>query len=395
MSSEVRQYSFPTQILHGAGALEALAERLGAAPERRVLIVTDAGLRDAGLAARVEAALAAQGLAVHCFAGVHPNPVEADVTAGVAAYREGGCEAIVGLGGGSALDAAKVIQFMTCHDPPLAQYAELVGGDRRIIAPLPPLYAVPTTAGTGSEVGRAGVITVGDPGVKTVFFSPHLMPRVAVLDPRLTVGLPPHLTAATGMDALTHCLEAFLAPDVHPLCDGIALEGLRLLSRWLPRAVSQGEDLAARGHMQIAATMGATAFQKGLGMVHSLAHPLSARFGMHHGLANAVLLAPALGWLFAHVPAAQRDSLHGKYTRLGAALAADGAPPPAPEGLPDRIRALNRELGIAPGLRRHLPQLDAAALEPLSAEAFADGCHHGNAYPVTQAQLCEVYRAAL
>ncbi|MEO7777525.1 MAG: iron-containing alcohol dehydrogenase, partial [Fibrobacteria bacterium] len=288
----MQQFNYPTIILYGEGALAGLADRLRGGC-KHVLIVTDATLVKAGLAAKVTEAIRAAGAGapeVSVFDGTHPNPVEADVEQGLEAYRRGGCDALIALGGGSPMDTAKVIRFMATHPGPLAKYDDAKGGDKLIINAMPPLYAIPTTSGTGSEVGRSGVIILRATGKKTIFFHPRLMPDMAVLEPSLTAGLPPHITAATGIDAFTHCLEAYLVDAFHPMADGIALEGLRLILRHLPVAYSDGGNLASRGAMQMAAAMGATAFQKGLGMIHSLAHPLSARYNTHHGLANALLL---------------------------------------------------------------------------------------------------------
>ena len=382
----MQQFNYPTTIFYGEGSLMALAARLGEAKAKRVLIVTDATLVKAGLAREVEAPLKAAGVEVVVFDGTHPNPIEEDVEKGVDAFRKGGCDALVALGGGSPMDVAKVIRFMAVHPWPLAQYDDAKGGDKLIRNSMPPLYAIPTTAGTGSEVGRSGVIILRATGKKTIFFHPKLMPEVAVLEPRLTAGLPPHITAATGIDAFTHCLEAFLAPVFHPMADGIALEGIRLILRHLPDAYADGKDLEARGAMQMAAAMGATAFQKGLGMIHSLAHPLSARYNTHHGLANALLLPDTLAFLEAYplLPEsrAKLDKVLGLFREAGLAKG----------NLSGSAREFFLSLGVPFGLRNHrVPETD---LEPLSRDAIEDTCHATNLVPVTRDEMLSVYRAA-
>jgi alcohol dehydrogenase class IV len=381
----MQQFNFPTVILHGEGSLEALASRLRG-QAKRALLVTDATLAKAGLAADVKAVLEQAGVGIAVFDGVHPNPVEEDVERGLEAYRREGCDSLVALGGGSPMDAAKVMRFMAVHPGPLAQYDDAKGGDRLIVNPMPPLCAIPTTAGTGSEVGRSGVIILRATGRKTIFFHPRLIPDIAVLEPRLTAGLPPHITAATGIDAFTHCLEAYLAPVFHPMADGIALEGIRLILRHLPAAHARGSDLAARSAMQIAASMGATAFQKGLGMIHSLAHPLSARYNTHHGLANALLLPDALAFLESRpLPAGaveKLDRIQGLFREAGIARAS----------LSESCRSFFAALDVPFGLRNH--KVHEADLGMLSRDAIEDSCHAGNAIPVSREDMLAVYRAA-
>jgi alcohol dehydrogenase class IV len=381
----MRQYNYPTVILFGEGSLAEMAARL-AGKARRPLLVTDSTLVRAGLAERVTRELRLRGIESAVFDGTHPNPVEEDVEKGVEAYRSAGCGALIALGGGSPMDTAKVIRFMAVHEGPLARYDDAKGGDKLIVNPMPPLYAIPTTAGTGSEVGRSGVIILRDTGKKTIFFHPGLMPDLAVLEPALTAGLPPAITAATGIDAFTHCLEAYFVDAFHPMADGIALEGIRLILNALPRAYADGRDLAARGEMQMAAAMGATAFQKGLGMIHSLAHPLSARYNTHHGLANALLLPDALAFLESRpLPPAARakfDRVLGMFREAGLGKGS----------LSESARGFFASLGVAFGLRHHrVPQGD---LEPLSGDAFADTCHATNIMPVVREDLLAVYRAA-
>jgi alcohol dehydrogenase class IV len=280
-------WNYPTTVWAGPGRLAELpaaCEKLGIA---RPLLVTDEGLRDAPMVRKACELVPAAAL----FSRVRGNPVAANIEDGLKAYRAGNHDGVIALGGGSALDAGKVIAFMSGQRRPLWDFEDVgdwwTRADPRGIAPV---IAIPTTAGTGSEVGRAGVVVNEATHQKKIIFHPKMMPAVVISDPELTVGLPPSITAATGMDAFVHCLEAYCAPGFHPLADGIALEGMRLIQTHLPRACQDGQDIEARSRMLAAASMGATAFQKGLGGVHAIAHPVGAHFNTHHGLTNAVLL---------------------------------------------------------------------------------------------------------
>jgi alcohol dehydrogenase class IV len=378
--------SWPTRVLLGAGALARLPEEVERLGVRRPLLVTDRGVVRAGLAERVAAVLAGAGLRVARFEDVQPNPTDRDADLGLAAYRAGECDGLVAVGGGSSIDAAKLVQLLTTHPPPLSRYDDAAGGDRFVTGDLPPLVAIPTTAGTGSEVGRSGVATLPDTGRKTVIFSPHLMPRVALCDPELTVGLPPALTAWTGMDALTHGVEAYLATGFHPLADAVALDAVRRVARALPAAVRDGRDLAARTDMMVAAMEGAMAFQKGLGACHALAHALTPLSGVHHGLANALVLPAVLEW--------NRAAAAPRLARIAVAL---GEPPgPGDAALAaravERVRALARDVGIPAGLRaagvreEDLPRIAAKALE--------DASHRTNPRPCREEDLLALARAA-
>jgi 4-hydroxybutyrate dehydrogenase len=386
----ISSFAFPTPILHGPGALRELPERLSAlcagtvagAPARdadpgpscttRPLIVTDGGL----LATPAFASLRKLLPGASVFSDVHPNPLEADVTAAAVAYRDHGCDSVIGFGGGSALDVAKIVRAAVASTIP--RWSELSWKDQP--GPLAPFVAIPTTAGTGSEVGRSSVITFGD--TKRVIFHPELLARLVILDPEVTTGLPPKLTAATGADAIVHCIEAFTSPVFHPLCDAIAIEGLRLGFLYLPKAVENGSDLEARGMMLIAASMGGVAFQKDLGAVHSLSHPLSAQFGVHHGLANALCLLPVLRFN------AQRKP--GLYRRLARALdLADESD----AGFIAAMAELLERVGLAGGLRA--AGVNEDALPKLADAAFADGCHPTNPVPVTRADLLNLYAESL
>lgn len=384
MFEQLSVFSFPTRILFGRGAVRRLPECLDETGARKPLIVTDPGVRAAAPFAAVTAALAEAGIAYEVFAEVHGNPTEEDVLAGVERYRGTSCDGVVGLGGGSALDVAKAVVAKARHAEPLEELEAQAGGWRRMTGPYEPVIAIPTTAGTGSEVGRSAVITSHRLGRKMILFSPQLMPKRAILDPELTVGLPPALTAATGMDAFTHCLESWTCPVFHPLCDAIATHGLELVVRYLERAVCDGSDIEARGYMQIAATMGAIAFQKDLGAAHSLSHALSTEFGLNHGLANALCL-----------PAVMRFNLPEaapQYARLAAIF---GVPlhqmnegEAAARAAVEVERFLDR-LGLVRGLRNH--GVPRESLPALARKAFEDPCHRTNIKACTEADLLRLY----
>ncbi len=287
-------FSFPTRIVFGPGAVRELGSEAKTLGIARPLLVTDRGLAACGLAEQVLAELRRSSLAPTLFEDVDPNPVEKNVMDGVEAYRRGKCDGLIGLGGGSSIDVAKAIRLAETHPLPLEEYDDQLDGSAKIRDDVPPMIAIATTAGTGSEVGRSTVIILKSTDRKTVIFSPYLMPNVALADPELTVGMPPKITAGTGLDALTHNVEAYLALGYHPMCDAIALQGAKLAVQNLPRAVQNGKDMEARSNMMMAAMMGAVAFQKGLGAVHSLAHPLSSIANLHHGTTNGILLPHVL-----------------------------------------------------------------------------------------------------
>lgn len=369
----VSTFSFPTTILFGAGAIRCLAEELGKRGISRPLLVTDAGLARTPLFARV--ASLAPGAVV--FSSVEPNPTERNVLEGVACYQQNGCDGIMGLGGGSPLDAAKAIRLKVTHELPLAEYDDLLDGSVRIFANMPPYIAIATTSGTGSEVSRSAVITITATNRKTVVFSPHLIPSLAVADPELTLDLPPHLTAGTGMDAFTHNVEAYISQGYHPICDAIALAGARMVWESLPRAISEPRNLEARSEMMMASMMGAIAFQKGLGATHSLAHPLSSDCGMHHGTANAVMLPFVLEF--------NRAAAAGRLSDLEAQFGGGE--------IAAQVRNLNQRVAIAPRLRDY--GVAEAALPALADKAIQDGCHQLNPRPCTREDLLALYRAAL
>jgi len=381
------QYNYPTTILLGQGSLAEFGKRLKAKKHEKILVVTDKTLEEMGIVKKLTDVLSSQGIAYDLYTDIHPNPIEEDVEKGVIAYRSGGCDSIIGLGGGSPIDVAKIIKVMVSNPPPMAQYDDAKGGDALIKGPMPALYAIPTTSGTGSEVGRSGVIILRDTGRKTIIFHPELLPSIAVLEPELTAGMPPFLTAATGMDAFVHCLEAFFVNMFHPMADGIALQGLELVLTWLPIACKNGKDLNAREKMQIASSMGAVAFQKGLGMVHSMAHPLSSLYGLHHGLANALVLPDSILHLEqSHLSVEQM----AKIQKVRAIFAECGLARPS---LSESCRAFCEMVGIPMGLSKN--RVPADGLARLSAEAFKDGCHGSNMVPVKENDFLKVLKAAM
>jgi alcohol dehydrogenase class IV len=372
-------WSFPTTIVFGVGAASAVgdhAKRLGA---KRALLVCDAGVVKVGIEERIRALLEAAGVATAVFDKVDPNPVEENVFAGVAAYRAHGAECIVSVGGGSPLDAGKLIALKVTHERPLVDYDDAVDGGQFIGPNVPPIITIPTTAGTGSEVGRSGVVTLAATGRKTVIFSPYLLAKAALLDPELTRSMPARVTAATGFDALTHCLEAFCSLGDHPMADGIAVAGLELCAAHLARAVEKGDDLEARGGMMKAAMMGAVAFQKGLGACHSLAHPLSSEKGMHHGLANALCLPAVVDFN----AAAAGDRLERVRTILD----------PKARTCGEAVRGLRKRVGLPDGLGAE--GVTAGDIPKLSAKAFEDACHRSNPRPVTRDDLAALYEKSL
>jgi alcohol dehydrogenase class IV len=367
-------FSFPTTTLFAVGARRELRPRLLALGAARPLVVTDSSLPQTSAFALLMAALEETDAAI--FSAVRPNPIEDDVEGAARAYRANGCDAVIAFGGGSALDVGKAVRLRIKRpERTLAQFD--FEWDWNGLAPL---IAIPTTAGTGSEVGRSSVIIMEDR--KRVIFHPALLASLVILDPEFTRELPPKLTAATGADALTHCIESFTSPVFHPLCDGIALEGIHWIASALVRAVKDGADLEARGRMQIAAAMGGIAFQKDLGATHSLAHPLSALCGLHHGLANALCLPFVMEFNARRKP--------GVYRRPGIAL---GLENPTDAETIAAVRHLLEEIGLAPGLRAH--GIDESKLEALADQAFADGCHATNPVPVTRDDLRELYQQAL
>lgn len=380
------EMSYPTRVVFGTGALQRLPAQVERLQMRKPLVVADKGIVKSGLLSRLLDVLKGSGVAHGIFDRVNPDPTEEDAFEGVAAYRGQRCVGLIAIGGGSPLDTAKLIQLLTTHQPPLSRYDDATGGDRFVRDDLPPLIAIPTTAGTGSEVSRSAVATLKDTGRKTVIFSPHLIPKAAICDPELTVGMPRWLTAATGIDAFTHCVEAYLANALHPLADAVAIDGIGRVGAALEIAVEKGTHLAARGQMMIAAIEGAMAFQKGLGACHALAHALTPTSRVHHGLANAIVLPAVLEFnrsacaaRLAHVAVALGDNSLAREEMLASNAI-------------DRIRGLLSRIGIPQRLR------DAGVREadlPLIAhKAFQDASHQTNPRKCSEEDLLGIAKAA-
>jgi alcohol dehydrogenase len=360
-----RNFTFPTAIKFGAGRIRELAEHCKANGLSRPLFVTDPGLAKMPMVKAILDDLKSAGLGVALFSDVRSNPVEGNIQDGVKAYRAGRHDGVIAFGGGSGLDVGKLIALM--HGQKISVFDLEDIGDwwtRADASVISPVIAVPTTAGTGSEVGRAGVVTHPETHEKKIIFHPAIMPRVAILDPELTVGLPPQLTAATGMDALAHCLEAYCAPFYHPLAQGVALEGMRLVKENLPRAVKKGSDLDARGNMLVASSMGATAFQRGLGAIHALSHPLGGLYDAHHGLLNGIVTP--------YVLKANRRKIENGIERAAAYLGIKG-------GFNGFLRwtlALRKEVGIPHKLADI--GIDTKRLDEIAAMAIKDPSAGGN-----------------
>ncbi|HEX8450308.1 MAG TPA: iron-containing alcohol dehydrogenase [Allosphingosinicella sp.] len=378
MTLPYANWNYPTAIRFGAGRVAELGEACRALGMSRPLLVTDPALAQLPMVAQ---AVRTAGAAL--FSAIRSNPVGGDVEAGLAAFREGGHDGVVAFGGGSALDAGKVIAFMSGQSRPLWDFEDKADWwSRADPAGIAPIVAVPTTAGTGSEVGRAGVILDSEAGVKKIIFHPGMLPGIVILDPELTLGLPAHVTAATGMDALSHCLEAYCAQGFHPMADGIAAEGMKLIAKWLPRAVEDGTDIAARGHMLVAAAMGATAFQKGLGGMHALSHPIGAMLGTHHGLTNAVLMP--------YILAFNRPAIEERLAGLAGYIGLEDA---SFHGFLGWIVELRRSLGIAHTLGEL--GVGEADLDRIAAMAEADPSAGGNPVPFDSKAARTVLESAM
>ena len=382
MTKLVANWSYPTAVRFGAGRISELAEACHAAGISKPLFVTDAGLAKLDIAGKALKVLKQGGLRPELFADVKPNPVESNLTAGIEAFRAGGHDGVVAFGGGSGLDLGKLVAFMAGKSRPVWDFEDI--GDcwtRADPDAIAPVVAVPTTAGTGSEVGRAGVITDERTHTKKVIFHPRMMPKVVIADPELTVGMPPFITAGTGMDALAHCLEAYCADFYHPLATGIAVEGFCLAFENLPKAVRNGSDLEARAHMMSAAAMGATAFQKGLGAIHSLSHPVGAFYDTHHGMTNAVFMP--------YVLAFNRPAIEAKIDRLAAYLAIPGGF----DGLMRAILDLRSEIGVPHTLAGL--KVDGARRDLIAEMAIVDPTAGGNPVPLTKQGALQIFDAAM
>lgn len=360
MANKRHSYSFPTRIEYGPGAMKDFTAIVRDSGGKKGLIVTDKGIEKVGTAKQLQDYFTEVGVETVIFSDVKSNPTEENVLEGTKVYKNSNCDFIVALGGGSPIDTGKTIKVMATHDGPLEKYDDTKGGDKYIKNNMPPFYAIPTTAGTGSEVGRSSVITVNN--VKTIIFSPYMMPDIAVLDPLITVSLPAKLTAATGVDAFVHNLEAFIMETFHPMADGLAKEAMEMCVKYLPTAVSNGSDIEARGNMLMASTMGAIAFQKGLGINHSIAHALGVFYDMHHGLANAVILPEVMRYNLS------RDQTRDKYASLGSIFGVENDAEAVIVAVEEWLRSMN--------LLKNLSELGVKAdkLEALEAYALEDPC---------------------
>ncbi|HEY3621237.1 MAG TPA: iron-containing alcohol dehydrogenase [Roseiarcus sp.] len=376
-------WNYPTSIRFGAGRIVELPDALKVAGIAKPLLVTDPGIRNLPMLATLLANLETAGRSAGVFSGVQANPLDANVEAGVAAYRAGGHDGVIAFGGGSALDVGKVVAFMVGQTRPMWDFEDI--GDwwtRADAAGIAPVVAVPTTAGTGSEVGRAGVITHAASHTKKVIFHPKMMPAITICDPELTVGLPPLLTAGTGMDALAHCLEAYCAPGYHPMAEGIAVEGMRLVKENLARVVVDGADIEARAQMMSAAAMGATAFQKGLGGIHALSHPVGALYNTHHGMTNAVFMP--------YVLAFNAKAIDERMVRLAMWL---GLKAHSTAGVIDWVLRLREEVGVPHTLAGL--KVDGARIDEIAPAAEVDPTAGGNPVKFDRAAARQVFVAAL
>ncbi len=381
--SLTRNWNYPTAIRFGVGRIAELPAACKDLGMKHPLLVTDPGLRKLPMVERALAALKSAGLGDACFSDVRGNPVGRNVDDGVAFYKSNQCDGVIAFGGGSALDVGKTIALMVGQTRPLWDFEDRDDWYTRVnVAGMAPIVAVPTTAGTGSEVGRASVILDESTHLKKIIFHPKMQPAIVISDPELSAGLPPRLTAATGMDALAHCLEAYCAPGFHPMADGIALEGMRLVKEWLPVAVKDGKNLAARAHMLAAASMGATAFQKGLGAIHSLSHPVGAVYNSHHGETNGVVMPYVLVF--------NRPAIEEKMTRLARYL---GLPDPGFPAILDWVQALKKEIGIPNTLADlGVKESDLDMLTPMAVEDPSTG---GNPRPAGHAEMRQMFVKAI
>ncbi|MEI4197107.1 iron-containing alcohol dehydrogenase [Roseovarius sp. E0-M6] len=380
--SLVGNWSYPTAIKFGAGRINELPEACAQAGITNPLLVTDKGLADLPVTAQTRDIMDAAGLGRAMFSEVDPNPNETNLDAGVAAYKAGGHDGVIAFGGGSGLDLGKMVAFMVGQTRPVWDFEDV--GDwwtRADADAIAPIVAVPTTAGTGSEVGRASVITNSETHVKKIIFHPKVLPSVVICDPELTVGMPKFITAGTGLDAFAHCVEAFSSPHYHPMSQGIALEGMRLVIENLPRAYADGTDIEARANMMSAAAMGATAFQKGLGAIHAMSHPIGAVFNTHHGTTNAVCM-PAV--LDLNAPA-----IADRFDRAGSYIGVPG-------GF-DGFRTFVQDFNDSFGIPRKLSEMGVAEnrLDDLVTMALDDPSCGGNPIPLTRDTLRRLFEAAI
>jgi len=378
----VGNWNYPTQIRFGQGRISELADACAQTGMQRPLLVTDRGLANLPVTKQVLEVMDRGGLGRASFSDVDPNPRDQNLENGVRFFQGGRFDGVIAMGGGSGLDLAKLIAFMAKQTRPVWNFEDVgdnwTQANAEVIAPM---VAIPTTAGTGSEVGRAAVITNTRTHQKKIIFHPRMMPNVVICDPELTIGLPPEMTAGTGMDAFVHCLEAYCAPTYHPMAQGIALEGMRLVKEFLPRAFRDGHDLEARANMMSAATMGAAAFQKGLGAIHSLAHAIGAVHDCHHGTTNAILAPVVLRF--------NRPAIESHIERLAAYLGIEGGF----DGFHAFVVELNSELGIPENLRAL--GAEPERIDEYAQLAFVDPTAPGNPLPLTLDAAKQLYAEAL
>lgn len=379
-SSTIYQYNFPTTIRFGAGSSKELGDYLLKNDLKRPLLVTDSTVSQLDFFKLITADLQRKNISTEVFNNIHKNPVKSDVYKGTDAYDATGRDCIIGIGGGAALDVARAIVLRVFHREDLFKYDDLIGGDVYVTDDVPHFITIPTTAGTGSEVGRSAIIADDETHQKRILFSPKLLAKIVFADPMLTMDVPAHITAATGMDALTHNMEAYLAKMHHPMCEGIAIEGIKLISKSLVQAV-KNPGIESKSNMLIASLMGAVAFQKGLGVVHSLAHPLSALIDTHHGLANAV-----------NLPYGMQFNVEGseeKFRQIARALELKND---SPQMVIDYLFELNSIIEIPHRLKEI--GVKENQIETLSDLAIADFAHPNNPRPVTRDDFKMLYQKA-
>ncbi|MDE0426329.1 MAG: iron-containing alcohol dehydrogenase [Candidatus Poribacteria bacterium] len=385
-------YFLPPRIEFGDGTIQNLGEYVKTFNGKKPILVSDAGVINAGILAKAIEALDAAGLAHAIYSDIEPNPTDLSIADGVEAYKTEACDVVIAVGGGSVMDAAKAIRLLITHEPPLEPYYADVGGLARIRGDMPPLICVPTTAGTGSEVSQGAIITdtslqTTDRWRKRAIVTPFNMANIALLDPGITLGMPPALTAATGMDAITHGIEAYTATKYHPIAEGVALQALKILSANIQKVYHNGEDVTARGEMLLGSCMAAFSFQKGLGAVHSLAHQLSTDAPIPHGVANAILLPPVMEFNFSHASE--------KYAEVARTLGIDTTDMDIDEAgnaAIDKIRAFNTELNMPAGLGA--AGLDRGKIPKLAADAMLDHCHKFNPRACTETDMVALFQAS-
>ncbi len=385
-------YFLPPSIQFGAGAIKNLGEYVRTFDGKKPLIVTDEGVTNAGILSKTVEPLENAQIDCAIFDAVQPNPTDLSVLEGLAVHQAEGCDLVIAIGGGSVMDAAKAIRILTTHEPPLENYYVDGGGIDRITSNLPALICIPTTAGTGSEVSQGSIITdtsgrTTEGHRKRAISTPYNMASLALLDPELTVGMPPGLTAATGMDAVTHGVEAYVATRYHPIAEGVALQALKIIGKNIRQAYHHGNDIAARGEMLIASAMAAFSFQKGLGAVHSLAHQLSTEANIPHGIANAILLPEVMIFNLSH-------AVNG-YADIAAALGVDTSAMStanAADAAIAEIRSLNEEFSIPKGLG--IAGLKWERIPKIAKDAMLDHCYKFNPRPCTETDMCDLFEAA-